>query len=158
MCAAWLARTEQRLKLIGFAQLMLSVVRFWPQQGGPDSMSRIPVLGPVPAWPSVGGSKYGAAWGSPSTAALSVARMLRNRIAELKAIRDQTRADAGRASGAEHHTAGAQNLRQAGPQAHADQVGGYAAITCARSLSASKSDFRRSGFMERLTAIGRAKV
>jgi hypothetical protein len=86
--------------------------------------------------------------GVPSTAALSVARMLRNRIAELKAIRDQTRADAGRASGAEHHTAGAQNLRQAGPQAHADQVGGYAAITCARSLSASKSAFRRSGFME----------
>jgi len=33
-CAqAWLARTEQRLELIGFAQLMLSVVRFWPQQG-----------------------------------------------------------------------------------------------------------------------------
>jgi hypothetical protein len=31
MCAAWLARTEQRLELIGFAQLMLSVVRFWPQ-------------------------------------------------------------------------------------------------------------------------------
>ena len=34
MCATWLARTEQRLELIGFAQLMPSVVRFWPQRPG----------------------------------------------------------------------------------------------------------------------------
>src|SRR5262252_830058 len=52
--------------------------------------------------------------------------MLKDRIAELKAIRDRARADAERAEGcnrsarAEHHTAGAQDVRQAGPQADAD--------------------------------------
>ena len=53
--------------------------------------------------------------------------MLKDRIAELKAIRDQARADAERAEDAiertraEHHTAVAQNVRQAGSQAHADR-------------------------------------
>jgi site-specific DNA recombinase len=51
--------------------------------------------------------------------------MLKDRITELKAIRDQARADAERAEGrdrahrAEHHTAVPQNIRQAGSQAHA---------------------------------------
>jgi hypothetical protein len=47
--------------------------------------------------------------------------MLKDRIEELKAIRDQARADAERGRGraqsrrSEHHTAGAQEVRQAGP-------------------------------------------
>jgi hypothetical protein len=50
--------------------------------------------------------------------------MLKERVTELKAVRDQARADAERAAGAlDYHAAGAENLRQQGPQAHADRVG-----------------------------------
>ena len=121
MCAAWLARTEQRLELIGFAQLMPSVVRFWPQQGEPDSLSRIPVLGPVPAWPSVGGSKYRRGMGAAEYGGV---------VGDADAQESHRRTEGyprpdpcryRESSGAEHHTAGAQNLRQPGPQAHEDR-------------------------------------
>ena len=54
--------------------------------------------------------------------------MLKDRIAELKAIRDQARADAERADGASdrlgpaHHTSRSQNFCHDRPQAHADRV------------------------------------
>jgi hypothetical protein len=123
MCAAWLARTEQRLELIGFAQLMPSVVRFWPQQGEPDSLSRIPVLGPVPAWPSVGGSKYRRGMGAAEYGGV---------VGDADAQESHRRTEGyprpdpcryRESSGAEHHTAGAQNVHQASPQAYAHQVG-----------------------------------
>jgi site-specific DNA recombinase len=50
--------------------------------------------------------------------------MLKDRIAELKAIRDQARADAERAEDAIDRlgpSINPQNIRQAGPQAHADR-------------------------------------
>ena len=52
-----------------------------------------------------------------------------DRVAKLKAVRDQARADAERAEGAIErfgptiNTAGPQDVRQAGPQAHAHRVG-----------------------------------
>jgi hypothetical protein len=116
-------RTEQRLELIGFAQLMPSVVRFWPQQGEPHSLSRIPVLGPVPAWPSVGGSKYRRGMGAAEYGGV---------VGEADAQESHRRTEGyprpdpcryRESSGAEHHTAGAQNVHQASPQAYAHQVG-----------------------------------
>jgi hypothetical protein len=53
--------------------------------------------------------------------------MLKERVTELRAIRDQARADAERAEGAldrlgpSHHAAGSQNVRHAGPQTNADR-------------------------------------
>jgi site-specific DNA recombinase len=56
--------------------------------------------------------------------------MLKERVTELRAIRDQARADAERAEGALDRLgpsitpqAGAENLRQPGPQAHAGRLG-----------------------------------
>ena len=57
--------------------------------------------------------------------------MLKDRVAELKAIRDQARVDAERAeeaidrARAEHHAAGFENVCQNGPQAHGTENGGY---------------------------------
>jgi site-specific DNA recombinase len=47
--------------------------------------------------------------------------MLKDRVAELKAVRDQTRVDAERAQDAIERVAASQNIRQPGPQAHADR-------------------------------------
>ncbi len=47
--------------------------------------------------------------------------LLKERVTELKSVRDQARADAERAEGAP--TPGAEDLRQPGSQAHADRVG-----------------------------------
>ena len=129
MCAAWLARTEQRLELTGFAQLMLSVVRFWPQQGEPDSWpSTSMAVGwrlEIPARPGGHGGVVGDADAQES-----------HRRTEGHPRPDPRRCR--ESSGAEHHTAGAQNVHQAGPQAHADQVGRLRRDHL-RSLSASKS-------------------
>jgi hypothetical protein len=52
--------------------------------------------------------------------------MLKDRIAELKAIRNQARIDAERAEhaierlGPKHHSTGTEDVRQASPQTHAD--------------------------------------
>jgi hypothetical protein len=72
-------------------------------------------------------------------AALSVTRMLRNRIAELKAIRDQTRADTGRAQEPSITPQALKTFTRQARKRMRIKSSGYAAITYARSLSASKS-------------------
>jgi hypothetical protein len=71
--------------------------------------------------------------------------MLKDRVAELTAIRDQARADAERAEdaidwlGPSNHTASPQDIRQAGPQAGCrPRAAATAATTSAHSLSVSK--------------------
>jgi site-specific DNA recombinase len=61
---------------------------------------------------------------------------LKERVTELKAIRDQARADAERAEGAQAR--GAQDLRQPSPQACGPRPAAIAATTCARWPSAPK--------------------
>jgi hypothetical protein len=61
---------------------------------------------------------------------------LKERVTELKAIRDQARADAERAEGAQAR--GAQDLRQPSPQACGPRAAAIAATTCARWPSAPK--------------------
>jgi hypothetical protein len=65
--------------------------------------------------------------------------MLRNRIAELKAIRDQTRADKGRAQEPSITPQALKTFTRQARKRMRIKSGGYAAITCAGSLSASKS-------------------
>jgi hypothetical protein len=74
---------------------------------------------------------------------------LRDRIAELKAIRDQARADAERAecagtARAEPYTAGSQNIRQNGPQADAQGVRRLPPRLSPRACSARRSRYERN--------------
>jgi site-specific DNA recombinase len=93
--------------------------------------------------------------------------MLKDRIAELKAMRDQGRADAERAEGAldrlgpSGHTAGPQDVRQDGPQAHADRVGRLPPRPPPRTCPACRSGRERSshhGVQKRTSAHARRRL
>ena len=73
--------------------------------------------------------------------------MLKGRVTELKAIHDQARADAERAEGG-------QNLRQPGPQAHADRIGRLPPRPPPRTGPAHRSRHERSSHhgLEKRTA------
>ena len=92
--------------------------------------------------------------------------MLKDRIAELKAVRDQARADAERAQeaidrmGPAHHTSGPEDLRQAGPQAHADRERRLSPRSSTRARSARRNRRERSshlGVQERAAAHARRR-
>ena len=88
-------------------------------------------------------------------------------VDELMAIRDQARADAERAEGtlesarAEHRAAGAEDLRQTGPQGHADRERRLPSRSPARTRPARRSGRERSshhGSQERALAHTRRRV
>jgi hypothetical protein len=102
--------------------------------------------------------------GRPARADLSDPT-LKDRIAELKAIRDQARADAARpghdrARRAEHHTVCPQDVRHAGPQAHANRDWRLPSRSPLRARPARRSRRERSshhGIERRATAHARRR-